>query len=98
AGKLAPLFAIFFLIMLAVPLVLEGLLGIRFRGDVPMIVVAGSLFIIAYLALAALLQLLIGALPSGLGLTGLIVSPAFRYAGVSFPTLAINAVPPAFIA
>ena len=41
AGKLAPLFAIFFLIMLAVPLVLEGLLEIRFRGDVPMIVAAG---------------------------------------------------------
>src|SRR5262249_58132466 len=73
------------------PLVLEGLLGIRFRGDVPMIVVAASLFIIAYLALAALLQLLIGDLSSGLGLTGLIVSPAFGYAGVSFPTLGMNA-------
>ena len=91
AGKLAPLFAIFFLIMLAVPLVLEGLLDIRFRGDVPMIVAAASLFIIAYLALAALLQLLIGDLSSGLGLTGLIVSPAFGYAGVSFPTLGMNA-------
>jgi ABC-2 type transport system permease protein len=73
AGKLAPLFAIFFLIMLALPLVLEGLLGIRFRGDVPMIIAAASLFIIAYLALAALLQLLVGDLPTGLGLTGLVV-------------------------
>ena len=91
AGKLAPLFVIFFLIMLAVPLVLEGLLDIRFRGDVPMVVAAASLFIIAYLALAALLQLLLGDLPSGLGLTGLIVSPAFGYAGVSFPTLGMNA-------
>jgi ABC-2 type transport system permease protein len=91
AGKLAPLFAIFFLIMLAVPLVLEGFMGIRFRGDVPMIVVAGSLFIIAYLALAALLQLLVGDLSTGLGITGLIVSPAFGYAGVSFPTLGMNA-------
>jgi ABC-2 type transport system permease protein len=91
AGKLAPLFAIFFLIMLAVPLVLEGLLGIPFRGDVPMVVAAASLFIIAYLALAALLQLLVGDLSSGLGLTGLIVSPAFGYAGVSFPTLGMNA-------
>jgi ABC-2 type transport system permease protein len=91
AGKLAPLFAIFFLIMLAVPLVLEGLLGIRYRGDVPMIVAAASLFIIAYLALAALLQLLVGDLSTGLGLTGLIVSPAFGYAGVSFPTLGMNA-------
>jgi ABC-2 type transport system permease protein len=91
AGKLAPLFAMFFLIMLAVPLVLEGLLDIRFRGDVPMIIAAASLLIIAYLALAALLQLLVGDLPTGLGLTGLVVSPAFGYAGVGFPTLGMNA-------
>src|SRR5262249_9406703 len=91
AGKLAPLFAIFFLIMLAVPFVLEGLIGVRFRGDVPVIVLAGSLFIIAYLAVAALLQLLVGDLSTGLGITGLIVSPAFGYAGVSFPTLGMNA-------
>jgi len=91
AGKLAPLFAIFFLIMLAVPLILEGLLGIRFRGDVPMIIAAGSLLIIAYLALAALLQLLVGDLSTGLGLTGLIVSPAFGYIGVGFPMLGMNA-------
>jgi len=91
AGKLAPLFAIFFVIMLAEPLVLEGLLGIRFRGDVPMIIAAGSLLIIAYLAVAALLQLLVGDLPTGLGLTGLVVSPAFGYVGVGFPMLGMNA-------
>ena len=90
AGKLAPLFAIFFLIMLAVPLVLEGLLEIPFKGDVPMIVAAASLFIVAYLALAALLQFLVGDLSTGLGLTGLVVSPAFGYAGVAFPTLGMN--------
>ena len=41
AGKLAPLFAIFFVIMLTVALILEGLFGISFKGDVPMMVVAG---------------------------------------------------------
>jgi ABC-2 type transport system permease protein len=91
AGKLAPLFAIFFVIMLVVPLVLEGLLGISFRGDVPMVVVAASLFIIGYLALGALVQLLVRDLATGLGLTGLIVSPAFGFAGVGFPILAMNA-------
>ena len=91
AGKLAPLFAIFFLIMLAVPLVLEGALHIPFKGDVPMMIAAASLLIIAYLSLAALLQLLVGDLPTGLGLTGLIASPAFGYAGVAFPALAMNA-------
>jgi ABC-2 type transport system permease protein len=76
AGKLAPLFGIFFVIMLSVPLILEGLLGISFKGDVPMIVVAASLLIVGYLALGALVQLLVGNLAIGLGLTGLVVSPA----------------------
>src|SRR5262245_37088826 len=91
AGKLAPLFAIFFLIMLSVPLILEGIFGISFKGDVPMIIAAGSLLIVGYLALGALLQLLLRDLPTGLGITGLIVSPAFGFAGVGFPLLGMNA-------
>jgi ABC-2 type transport system permease protein len=77
--------------MLSVVLVLEGLLGIAFKGDVPMMVAAGSLLIIGYLALGALMQLLVRDLATGLGLTGLIVSPAFGYAGVGFPTFGMNA-------
>jgi ABC-2 type transport system permease protein len=91
AGKLTPLFAIFFVLMLSEALILEGLLGISFKGDLPMMIVGGSLLIISYLALGALLQLLVGDLATGLGLTGLVVSPAFGYAGVGFPTLGMNA-------
>lgn len=91
AGKLAPLFGIFFLIMLSVPLILEGALGIPFKGNLPMMVVAASLLIISYLALGALLQLLVRDLTTGLGLTGLVVSPAFGYVGVGFPLLGMNA-------
>jgi ABC-2 type transport system permease protein len=91
AGKLAPLFAIFFAIMLAMPLSLEGTLGIEFKGDLPMMVAAASLLLIGYLALGALMQLLLRDLATGLGLTSLIVSPAFGYAGVGFPTLGMNA-------
>ncbi len=90
AGKLAPLFGIFFMIMLSVPLFLEGLLGISFKGDVPMVVAAASLLIIAYLAVGALIQLLLRDLATGLGLTGLIVSPAFGFVGVGFPMLGMN--------
>jgi ABC-2 type transport system permease protein len=90
-GKLAPLFAIFFLIMLAEALFLEGVLKIPFRGDLPLMVAAASLLIIAHLSLGALLQLLAGDLASGLGLAGLFVSPAFGYAGVGFPTVGMNA-------
>ena len=90
AGKLAPLFVIFFFMMLAVPLILEGLLEISFKGNLPMMIVAASLLIVGYLALGALLQLLVGDLATGLGLTGLVVSPAFGYAGVGFPVLGMN--------
>jgi len=90
AGKLAPLFGIFVVIMLSVALILEGLFQITFKGDVPMIIAAGSLLIIAYLALGALLQLLTRDLATGLGLTGLIVSPAFGFLGVGFPIIGMN--------
>jgi ABC-2 type transport system permease protein len=91
AGKLAPLFGIFFLIMLVEPLFLEGVLDVPFKGDLPLMVAAGSLLIIAYLSLGALLQLLARELATGLGLAGLFVSPAFGYAGVGFPTIGMNA-------
>src|SRR5262249_46826319 len=91
AGKLAPLVAIFFVIMLLVPLILEGLLGISFKGNAAMMVIAAMLLIVSYLALGALMQLLVRDLATGLGLTGLIVSPAFGYAGVGFPLLGMNA-------
>jgi ABC-2 type transport system permease protein len=91
AGKLAPLFGIFFLIMLAEPLFLEGVLQIHFQGDVLLTVAAASLLIVAHLSLGALLQLLTGDLASGLGLAGLFVSPAFGYAGVGFPIVGMNA-------
>ena len=90
AGKLAPLFAIFFLIMLLVPLILEGAFGIPFKGNAPMIIIASSLLIVGYLALGALLQLLVRDLPTGLGIAGLIVSPAFGFVGVGFPIIAMN--------
>jgi ABC-2 type transport system permease protein len=98
AGKLAPLFAIFFVIMLLEPLILEGLFGIPFKGDVAMIIAAASLMVIAYLALGALVQLLVRDLPTGLGLTSLIVSPAFGFTGVGFPILAMNAFSTAWAA
>jgi ABC-2 type transport system permease protein len=91
AGKLAPLFGIFILIMLVEPLFLEGVLEIPFRGDVPLMVASGCLLIIAHLSLGAFMQLLARDLASGLGLTGLFVSPAFGYAGVGFPIVGMNA-------
>src|SRR5262249_39754202 len=65
AAKLAPLFAIFFGIMLLLPLILEGMLGISFKGNTPMMVVAAMLLIVGFLALGALMQLLVRDLATG---------------------------------
>jgi ABC-2 type transport system permease protein len=91
AGKLLPLFVVFTVMMLIVALIIEGWFGIAFRGDVVMMVAAAELFVIGYLSLGALLQLLARNLLTGLSATGLIVSPAYGFAGVGFPVLGMNA-------
>ncbi|MGA7455691.1 MAG: ABC transporter permease [Rhodoplanes sp.] len=90
AGKLAPLFAVFTVMMFVFGLIIEGLYDIPFKGDVAMLIAAAMLFIVAYLALGALLQLLTRDLATGLSITSLFVSPAFGYAGVGFPILGMN--------
>lgn len=90
AGKLAPYLGAY-TAMMAIELgIIHGLYGVPFRGD-PLIVTASALLmIIAYLSLAALLQLLVRNLAVGLSLTGIVCSPAFGFAGVGFPVLAMN--------
>ena len=90
AGKMTPLFAVFTVMMFALALIIEGLYEIPFKGDVAMMIAAAMLFIVAYLAVGALLQLLTRDLATGLSITSLFVSPAFGYAGVGFPILGMN--------
>ena len=90
AGKLAPLLGIFAVMMFLLSFILEGLYQIPFRGHVGMMIVAALLLIVAYLSVGALMQLLLRDLASGLSVTGLIVSPAFGYAGVGFPVVGMN--------
>jgi ABC-2 type transport system permease protein len=89
-GKLAPLFGIFLLLMVVLVGILHGGFQLPFRGNVVMIITAACLFILAYQGIAALIQLLVGNLALGLSLTALIVSPAFGYAGVGFPVIAME--------
>jgi ABC-2 type transport system permease protein len=91
AGKLAPLLVIFIVMMFSLAIIIEGLFDIPFRGHVPMMVIAGIMLIVAYLAIGALFQLLARDLSLGLSITGLVVSPAFGYAGVGFPIVGMNA-------
>jgi ABC-2 type transport system permease protein len=87
AGKLAPLFAIFLVLMCVLVPILDGAYAIPFRGDAVMLAIAACVLIAAYQGLAALLALLVRNLALGLSLVGIMVSPAFGYAGVGFPVL-----------
>jgi ABC-2 type transport system permease protein len=90
-GKLLPLFALFFALLGIEALILHAGFELPYRGNVLMIVVAATLFILAYQALAALLLLLVRNLALGLSLIAIIASPAFGYAGVGMPVIAMNA-------
>ena len=90
-GKLLPLFAVFFVLLAIDALILDAGFALTYRGDVLMIVIAAALFIAAYLSLATLVQLLVGDLPLGLSLNAIIASPAFGFAGVGLPVLAMGA-------
>ena len=85
AGKLAPIFAIFMLLVVVLLLIIHGAYQIPFRGSEVMMVAAACLLVAAYQGLASLLVLLVRNLALGLSLTAIMVSPAFGYAGVGFP-------------
>jgi ABC-2 type transport system permease protein len=89
-GKLAPYFGVFVLLLVVEAFTIHDGFQIPFRGDSVLIGAAGCLFIAAYLCLGALFQLLVRNLAFGLSLTGIFCSPAFGFAGVGFPVLAMN--------
>jgi len=89
-GKFAPYFGIF-IVMMAVDLgIIHGAFEIPFRGSALLMLAAACLLIAAYLSLGALLQLLTRNLANGLTLTAILCSPAFGFAGVGFPVLAMG--------
>ena len=89
-GKLAPLFGIFVVMASIGSGIVHGLFAVPFRGDVVLMGAAGCLLVLAYLGVGALFQLLVLNLPLGLSITGIFCSPAFGFAGVGFPILAMN--------
>lgn len=90
-GKLAPLFVIFVLLFFGLLLVLHAGFGVPFRGNALLVTASACLFLLAYQALGALMALLTRNLALGLSLCGLIVSPAFGFAGIGFPQIGMFA-------
>ncbi|MEI9923523.1 MAG: hypothetical protein WDN50_08325 [Bradyrhizobium sp.] len=89
-GKLLPLFGIFMIMMVVEAGIIHGFFEVPFRGNSPLMGGAASLLIVAYLSLGSLLQLLVGNLPLGMSLTAILCNPAFGFAGVGFPVIAMG--------
>jgi ABC-2 type transport system permease protein len=89
-GKLLPYLCIFLLMMMVGLGIIHGHFRIPFQGDAVLVAASACLLIVAYLSLGAFFQLLAKSLPFGLVLTGIVCSPAFGFAGVGFPLLAMN--------
>jgi ABC-2 type transport system permease protein len=89
-GKLLPLFALFLAFLGVEALILHAGFALPYRGSVLMIFIAAMLFILAYQSLAAVFVLLVRDLTLSLSLVAIVSSPAFGYAGVGLPVLAMN--------
>jgi ABC-2 type transport system permease protein len=95
-GKFLPLFAIFLVMMVVDAAIIHVLYGVSFRGDSLLVAAAACLLLIGYLCFGALLVLLTQALPVGLSLVAIFCNPAFGFAGVGFPVVAMGAFPQAW--
>ena len=86
----SPFLPFFVLLLVVAGLTIHRGYEVPFRGSAVLTGAAGCLLVVAYLSLGALLQLLARNLAFGLSLTGIICSPAFGFAGVGFPVLAMG--------
>jgi ABC-2 type transport system permease protein len=92
-GKLAPLFGIFMLMLVVDAGIVHGVFQVPFRGNSVIMGAAAVLLVIGYLSLGSLLQLLVRDLATGMSLTAIICNPAFGFAGVGFPLIAMGEFP-----
>ena len=95
-GKLLPYYLVLMAMFALMVAILDLWLGVGFRGNVLLMTVSATLLIVAYQMIGCLLQLLTRNMALGLSLTGIIVSPAFGYAGVGFPVIAMGWFPRAW--
>ena len=89
-GKLLPLFGLFVIMEVVVAIILHALYDVSFRGDPVMVPAAACLHVFGYLGFGALLVLVTQNLASGLSLIAVFCNPAFGFAGVGFPIVAMN--------
>ncbi len=95
-GKMLPYYVVLMSMFVLMVGILDVALGVSFRGDVLLMAVSATLLIVAYQMIGCLMQFLTRNMALGLSLTAIIVSPAFGYAGVGFPVVAMGTFPRAW--
>jgi ABC-2 type transport system permease protein len=90
AGKLLPYTVAGVLTLLLGDAILFGFFGASFRGNVFVFMLIGLTFVLACQALGASIALLARDTTNALGMMGIIVAPAFGFAGVSFPRFGMS--------
>lgn len=89
AGKLAPYTVGFLLVGLLMNVFLFLFLGLPLRGSVTLIAVATTLLVVSYQVVALLIVALTSNLRMSLSLSAVYAAPAFAFAGITFPVMAM---------
>lgn len=91
AGKLLPYTLLFLMVLGLADAVLFGVFGLPLRGQAWLLLLAGTLFILACQLLGALLALLLRPMASAISIGTLLTAPAFGFMGIGFPRIAMSA-------
>lgn len=89
-GKLMPYTILGMSGLLLGDILLFSYFGASFRGNVFIFFLNGMIFVLACQALGALIAMIARDTTGALGMMGLIVAPAFGFAGVSFPRFGMS--------
>ncbi|MDC9834971.1 ABC transporter permease [Rhizobium binxianense] len=90
AGKILPYTLIFLAVLGIADLVLFDLLDMPLRGDRWLLLMAGTLFILASQFIGVLLALLLRPMASAISIGSLLAAPAFGFMGIGFPRIGMN--------
>jgi ABC-2 type transport system permease protein len=91
AGKLLPSTLAFLAVAAGVMAVLFSVMGVPMRGSLPLMLLGTLLFVLAYQAIGVLLVAFSANLRFATSIAAFLASPAFAYAGITFPTAGMPA-------
>ncbi len=86
-GKILPSTVVFLVVAGAAIAALFGVAGVPLRGSLTLVLLGTLLFVLAYQAIGVLLVALFANLRFATSVAAFLASPAFAYAGITFPTL-----------